>query len=98
MAEGKGDPDQRANSATPEVPRQNGTRGNSTKLNHFKKESKTKTAAPTKPSGKSAACKVILLDGEEFECQVDVSFSFFFPFWEDAHSFPCCGNNFSILI
>lgn len=72
MAEGKGDPSQRPDSTSPEVPHQNGTRGNS-KLNHFKKDTKTKPAAPSKPSGKSAACKIILLDGEEFECQVDVS-------------------------
>jgi hypothetical protein len=52
------------------TPRQNGTNA---KLNaNFKKESRVKNAAS---SGRAAVCKVMLLDGEEFECHVDVSAS-----------------------
>jgi len=53
-------------------PRQNGTNA---KLNaNFKKESKSKSHHHnTSSGGRAAVCKVVLLDGEEFECQVDVS-------------------------
>lgn len=55
---------------------------NSNKMNNFKIDTKTKsntrgvisglTGSAAKSSGR-LKCKVILLDGEEFECEIDVS-------------------------
>lgn len=70
-----GDPGLSDGSPSPDVRRQNGTTTTNTKLNHFKKESKKMIhPAPRKTGGGGfATAKVVLLDGEEFECQLDVS-------------------------
>lgn len=65
MAEGDSI-EQKSEASTIEVTHENGPRNNNSTKNKVNKK-------PMTTGGKVANCKVLLLDGTEYECQVDVS-------------------------
>lgn len=72
MAEDRGDPEQKSDASTVEVAHEN---GGSNKKPQKLSPTKTKPVKMRTTFGipsKLASCKITLLDGEEFECQVDV--------------------------
>jgi len=72
MAEERGDSlEQKSEASTAEVTQENGPRND----NKTSNKTRNKPRTVSNFSGKITTCKVILLDGAEYECQVDVSIS-----------------------